>query len=100
MFEARGVGHATNEGKLIADRFHRASDILVQAWMARLIYGSLVLLAPHKQVSWIDLTDIQNRMYCHLDCTLATVTLGTLQESVRGLLNSEMPRTASVNERR
>jgi hypothetical protein len=64
--------------------------------VARLVYGSLVLLAPHKKVGWIDLADIQDRMYCHFDCTSAIMTLITQQQESAGcLLNSAMPRTAS-----
>lgn len=62
-----------DEHKFITDRFHRASDILVQAWMARLVDRRFVLLASHKKIGWINLTDIQDCMDCHFDCMGACV---------------------------
>ena len=47
-----------NERKLITDRFDRASDILIQARVARLVDGRFVLFAPHKKIGRINLTDI------------------------------------------
>jgi hypothetical protein len=58
-----------NEHKLITDCFHRPSDILVQARMARLVDRCLVLLASHEKISRVNLPNIQDCMNCHFDCT-------------------------------
>jgi hypothetical protein len=58
-----------NEHELVTDGFHCPSDVLVQAWMARLVDRCLVLLASHEKIGGVNLPNIQDRMNCDLDCT-------------------------------
>jgi len=47
-----------NEHELITNRFDRARDVFIQARVARLVDGRLVLLASDEKICRINLTNV------------------------------------------